>query len=108
MDVPGMLALLHDVIVFEHVSNTSGTTTTSGKADFEAIARLSVTMFRRRKQTIRSRTLGTRTAAVEIEYEGELAVDWPNGLKAGQLLSLRGVTIFAFSDGKISRISDYS
>ena len=44
-DVLKMLALLHDLIVFENVSNTSGVTVTSGKAEFEALARQSVTIF---------------------------------------------------------------
>ena len=108
MDVPGMLALLHDVIVFENISNTAETITTSGKTEFETIARQSLTLFRNRRQTVISRTLGNRTAAVEITFAGELAVDLPTGLKTGQTLSLRGVTVFAFSDDKISRISDYS
>ncbi len=108
MDVPGMLALLHDVIAFENVSNTNGITVTNGKAEFEALARQSLGVFKMRQQTIRSLTLGDRTAAVEIDYNAILAVDLPNGKKAGEVLSLRGVTIFAFSDGKIARISDYS
>ncbi|AQG81253.1 nuclear transport factor 2 family protein [Spirosoma montaniterrae] len=108
MDVPGMLALLHDVIVFENVSNTSGITATSGKAEFEALARQSLGVFTMRQQTIRSLTLGERTAAAEIDYNAILAIDLPNGKKAGDVISLRGVTIFAFSDGKIARISDYS
>ncbi|WP_077923724.1 nuclear transport factor 2 family protein [Spirosoma sp. 209] len=108
MDVAGMMALLHDIIVFENVSNASGITATSGKAEFEALARQSLGVFRSREQRIRSLTLGDRTAAVEIDYSAIVAVDLPNGLKAGQALMLRSVTIFAFSDGKISRISDYS
>ena len=113
MDVPGMIALLHDVIVFENVSNSNGITVTSGKSDFEKLARQTLGVFKSRRQTIRSLTLGERTAAVEIEYEAVPAVDLPAGrnaelLKAGETLQLRGVTVFAFSDGKIARISDYS
>jgi steroid delta-isomerase-like uncharacterized protein len=108
MNVADMVALLHDVIVFENVSNTNEITTTSGKAAFEALARQSIGLFRIRQQTIRSLTLGDRTAAVEIDYNAILAVDLPAGAKAGEVLSLRGVTVFAFSDGKIARISDYS
>ena len=113
MDVPGMMALLHDVIVFENVSNANGITVTSGKADFETLARQSLGVFRSRRQTIRSLTLGERTAAVEIEYEAVLAIEVPpdriaGPLKAGDAVQLRGVTVFAFSDGKIARISDYS
>lgn len=108
MDVPGMLALLHDVIVFENVSNTAGTTVLSGKTQFEALARQSLGVFISREQRIRSLTMGDRTAAVEIEFNAILAVDLPSGLKAGEAMMLRGVSIFAFSDGKIARISDYS
>ena len=113
MDVPGMIALLHDVIVFENVSNSNGITVTSGKSDFEKLARQTLGVFKSRRQTIRSLTLGERTAAVEIEYEAVLAVELPSGrnaelLKAGETMHLRGVTVFAFSDGKIARISDYS
>lgn len=108
MDVPGMVALLHDVIVFENVSNTSGTTVLSGKAQFETLARQSLGVFISREQRIRSLTLGDRTAAVEIDFSAILAVDLPSAQKAGEALMLRGVTIFAFTDGKIARISDYS
>ncbi|MBC8153662.1 MAG: nuclear transport factor 2 family protein [Bacteroidetes bacterium] len=108
MDVSAMLTLLHEVIVFENVSNISDTTVTSGMAEFETLARQSLGLFRRRTQTIRSLTLGERTAAAEIEFEGVLAVDLPSGQKTGEAIRLRGVTIFAFSDGKIARISDYS
>lgn len=107
-DVPAMLTLLHEVIVFENISNASGSTVTSGKAEFETLARQSLGLFQRRTQTLRSLTLGERTAAAEIEFEGTLARDLPSGQKAGSVIALRGVTVFAFSDGKIARISDYS
>ncbi len=113
MDVPGMVALLHEVVVFENVSSVNGITATSGKADFETLARQSLGTFRSREQRIRSLTLGERTAAVEIDHEAVLNIDLPTGpsaepLKAGQTMQIRGVTVFAFSDGKIARISDYS
>jgi len=108
MDVQAMLTLMHDVIVFENVSNATGTTTISGKTDFEKLAWQSLGVFISREQRIRSLTLGDRTAAVEIEFSAILAVDLPTGPKAGEAMLLRGVTMFAFSDQKISRISDYS
>ncbi len=107
-DVPGMVTLLHDLIVFENVSNTTGIVATQGKAAFEALARQSLGLFRVRQQTIRSLTLGDRTAAAEIDYTAVLAVDLPTGKKAGETIELRGVTVFGFTDGKIVRISDYS
>jgi ketosteroid isomerase-like protein len=112
-DVPGMVALLHELVVFENVSNTgspdrTGITATQGRDAFEALARQSLGVFRVRQQTIRSMTLGDRTAAVEIEFTAVLAVDLPNGPKTGETLQLRGVSVFGFTDGQIVRISDYS
>jgi ketosteroid isomerase-like protein len=112
-DVPGMVALLHELVVFENISNTgspnrSGITATQGRAAFEALARQSLGVFRMRQQSVRSMTLGDRTAAVEIEFTAVLAVDLPDGRKTGETLQLRGVTVFGFTDGQIVRISDYS
>ncbi len=108
-----MVALVHELVVFENVSNTQGITATQGRDAFEALARQSLGLFRMRQQTIRSLTLGDRTAAVEIEYTAVLAVDLPNGrnaesLKTGETLTLRGVSVYGFTDDKIIRISDYS
>lgn len=107
-DVDGMLATLHDDMVFENVSNATGPLRLEGKAAFAEQARQAVTWFSERRQTPRHWVLGPDSAAVEIEYRGVLAVDLPNGLKAGQVLELRGVSVFEVRDGRISRLTDYS
>lgn len=107
-DVPAMLALLDDQLVFENVSNTSGITQTTSKQEFEQIARQSVAYFTERKQVARYWVMSEDSAAIEIEYNATLAQDLPNGLKAGQQLQLRGVSIFEMKNGKFTRISDYS
>ena len=45
---------------------------------------------------------------MDIYYEGVLAVDFPNGMKAGKVLRLNGQSEFEFKDGKIYRITDFS
>lgn len=107
-DVPAMLALLADDIVFENVSNTSGTTSTASKQEFEALAQQSVGFFTERRQLIRFAVLSAEAAAIEIDYYATLAHDLPNGLKAGEQLCLRGVSVFEWRSGKFTRISDYS
>ncbi|ADB40446.1 nuclear transport factor 2 family protein [Spirosoma linguale] len=107
-DIPAMLALLDDHIVFENVSNTSGITKTTSKSEFEQLAVQSVTYFSERKQTIRFLVVGTNAAAVEIDYQATLAIDLPGGPNAGDQLNLRGVSLFEIKNGKITRISDYS
>ena len=44
----------------------------------------------------------------DIVYEGVLAVDLPNGMKAGEELRINGCSEFEFKDGKIYRITDFS
>ena len=45
---------------------------------------------------------------IEVAYEGVLASDLPNGMKAGETLRLSGRSEFTFRDGKIYRITDAS
>ncbi|CAM3586901.1 hypothetical protein [Marinicrinis lubricantis] len=45
---------------------------------------------------------------IEIAYEGTLAVDLPNGLKAGESLELQGKSVFKIKDNKLIMIEDYS
>jgi ketosteroid isomerase-like protein len=107
-DIPAMLALVDDHIIFENVSNTSGVTKTTSKQAFEQLARQSLPYFSERKQIIRFMVLSADSAAVEIDYQATLAQDLPNGLKAGEQLTLRGVSVFESQDGRMTRISDYS
>jgi hypothetical protein len=107
-NVPAMLMLVDDQIIFENVSNSSGIMTTSTKQEFEKIASQSLQYFSERKQVVRFSVLSVNSAAVEIDYQAVLAQDLPNGMKAGQHLQLRGVSIFEMQSGKFTRISDYS
>lgn len=107
-DVPAMLAVLHDEIRFENVSNTSGTMTLAGKNAFGEQAAQVVSLFSVRRQEIVAQIITDDRAAVEINYSAVVAQDLPNGWKANQQIELRGVSIFECNDGKISRISDYS
>lgn len=107
-DVPGMLAVLHDDVRFENVSNTGGTMTLTGKEAFGEQATQVVPLFSVRRQEIVTRIITDNQAAIEINYSAVVAQDLPNGWKANQQIELRGVSIFECKDGKISRISDYS
>lgn len=107
-DVPGMLAVLHNDIRFENVSNTGGTMTLTGKQAFGEQATQVLPFFSTRRQEIVTKIIADDRAAIEIKYSAVVAQDLPNGWKANQQIELRGVSIFESSDGKISRISDYS
>lgn len=107
-DVPGMLAVLHDDIRFENVSNSGGTLALTGKQAFGEQATQVVPLFSTRRQEIVTQIITDDRAAIELAYSAVVAQDLPNGWKANQQIELQGVSIFEGKDGKISRISDYS
>lgn len=107
-DVAGMLALLHDDILFENVNNADGVLTVHGKAAFGEMAHKSAGQFSERMQIIRASIVNADSAAVEVDYHATLAKDLSDDRRAGDTLVLRGVSIFRFKDGKIAHLSDYS
>jgi hypothetical protein len=107
-DINSMLALLHPDIKFRNVSNGEMNAQTSGKSEFEALARESATLFKTRSQSIRSLHIREDKAIAEIKFIAVLAKDIPNGLKAGEKLELEGKSEFLFKDGLIWSVIDES
>ncbi len=107
-DIDSMLEVLDPDIRFENISAGKVNAKTSGKAEFEYLARQSALIFAHRKQKIRAITVEGEKAFAEIEFEGVLAKDLPNGLKAGEKIALRGTSEFVFKNGLISLIIDRS
>lgn len=107
-DVAGMVSVLSDDVTFENISSSSDTLTLIGKQDFEAQARQVLPLFSEREQRVDSLTVENDRAVAEISYRATVAHDLPNGWKAGQQITLRGVSVFERKDGKLYRISDYS
>ncbi len=107
-DVASMLATLHPDIEFKNISNGEVTLTIKGIQGFEAQARQATQFFKQRKQTITAISVANQQAQVDIDYQGVLAVDLPNGLKSGDTLTLKGKSIFHFRDNLISYLEDIS
>ncbi|AIQ47704.1 hypothetical protein R70723_18735 [Paenibacillus sp. FSL R7-0273] len=103
-----MVELLDSDIKFRNISNGETTTETRGIQAFRELAEQSSTMFSSRRQTITDYSVINDKVEVGIDYEGILAVDFPNGLKSGDKLQLKGKTTFKINEGKISLIEDYS
>ncbi len=106
LDVDGMLAVLTDDVRFENVSNVHGMDVVRGKEDLEKLARASAQAFSARKQTVRQAVVSKEAAALEIDFEGVVAADLPNGWKAGQTIALRGASFFELRGGRLARIVD--
>ena len=107
-DIDAMMKMLAPDIQFENVWRGEVNAKTSGKAEFGILARQSARLFASRKQTVKTIKVEGDRAFVEIEFEGILAQDLPNGLKAGERLALKGTSKFVFTNGFISSIVDRS
>lgn len=107
-DVEGIVKLLHKEIIFRNFSNGEVDTETKGIQEFKELAENSSKIFASRRQTIIGYSAVDDKVEVHIKYEGILAVDLPNGLKAGDKLQLKGKSVFQIKAGKILLIEDYS
>ena len=107
-DLDRMISLLHPEIEFENVSQNEVTAKATGVDEFRTVAEQSKTLFKSRKQTVKSCDLSENEALVKIACEGVLAKDLPNGMKSGDAIELDGHSKFSFKDGKIARIIDIS
>lgn len=105
-DIDGMVAVIHPDNEFKNVSGGEVNATTSGAGDFRLLAEKSSELFRSRKQKILTFWSNADQASVAVAFEGVLASDLPNGMKAGETLRLNGRSEFTFCDGKIYRIKD--
>lgn len=100
--------LLTDDCLFQNISNSSGSIECRGKEEFLKLATQSALLFKERKQTITNWVIGENKIAVELDYAATLAHDLPKGLKKGERLQLKCVSIYEFESGKIKRLVDFS
>lgn len=107
-DVDGMFRHVHQDIEFENISGNEVSASTKGIAELRNLAEQSKALFRSRKQTITAFEAKSDMANVAIEFEAVLAVDLPNGMKAGDVLRLTGRSEYKFQEGKLCQIKDYS
>ena len=107
-DVDGMLAPLHEEVVFRNITNGEVNLTTTGKEDFRSQAEQATRYFSEREQRVTHWQLADNRVEVAIDYCATVAMELPNGLKPGDTLRLQGKSIFRFDDGKIISIEDIS
>lgn len=105
-DIETMLSTLHPDIAFQNISNGEINAETHGIEAFCTLAEQSKSLFTSRKQTIINVEINEAQICIDVTFEATLAIDLPNGLKAGELLQLQGRSEFTFHDGKIVSIVD--
>ncbi|KRD63218.1 hypothetical protein ASE40_02030 [Flavobacterium sp. Root935] len=107
-DIDKMIADFDESVIFENIQNGEINLTLTGIKEFTVQAEKGKEYFSARKQTITSIKQDEITAIIDIDYYAVLAVDFPNGLKAGQELNMKGKSIFQFLDDKIVKLIDIS
>ncbi|KAB2784154.1 nuclear transport factor 2 family protein [Brucella anthropi] len=105
-DVDGMLVCLSDKVSFRNISGGQVTAETSDKQSLEDMAKFGASAFETRRQTVTNAITVADTTLVEIAYSAVVAIDLPNGWKAGQELAFSGASSFRIEDGRIVSIVD--
>jgi hypothetical protein len=107
-DIDEMLLFLDENIEFRNISNGLVNTETKGIDQFRQLAEQSKRIFSERLQTINRYEIKGDQVEIEVDYEGILATDLPNGLKSGKKFKTKGKSVFKFKNKKLSVIEDYS
>jgi len=107
-DIEKMTTDFINDIVFENIQNGEVNMTLTGIGEFREQAEKAKAYFSIRLQTITAFHHFESKTEIEIDYYAVLAMDFPNGMKTGDELNLKGKSIFEFSDDKILKLSDIS
>lgn len=107
-DIESMIADFSNDIVFENISNGETNLSIRGIDSFLKQAETAVKYFSKRTQTIRSIKHDDNKTEIEIGYDAVAAIDLPNGIKKGSVISLSGRSVFEFEGNKITKLTDIS
>ena len=107
-DVKKMTRDFDNNIIFKNIQNDEVNMTLNGIGEFKQQAEQAKSVFRNRRQQIISIKHDNYTTEIEINYTAILATDFPNGLKKGNKLELKGKSIFIFQGDKIVELTDKS
>jgi hypothetical protein len=107
-NIEKMVTDLDENMTFKNIQNGETNMALNGLTEFKLQAEQAKSYFKTRTQTIKTfNHLGNETE-IEIDYYAVLGIDFPNGLKSGQELNLKGKSVFKFSGHKIIELTDIS
>ena len=107
-DIEKMVADFDEHVQFENISNGVTNMSVSGLALFIEQAEQAKNYFSSRKQSVKSFLHRDDETEIEIDYQAILEIDFPNGLKSGDELKLKGKSVFKFLGNKIIKLIDMS
>ncbi|MFT4204310.1 MAG: nuclear transport factor 2 family protein [Chitinophagaceae bacterium] len=107
-NVEKMASDFSDNIIFRNIQNEEVNMALDGIKAFKQQAEQAKSYFESRRQKITAIRHNEDNTEVEIDYSAVLATDFPNGLKKGDRLELKGKSIFKFIDNIIVALTDIS
>lgn len=106
-EVDKMISFFTEDCRYEVISNIAKPVICEGKQKLKEMSLSSNALLKERSQTVNNWVIAEHKVALEFTYHAIVAQDLPNGLKAGQALHLRGVSIYEFEGDKIKRLMDF-
>ncbi len=107
-DIENMTKDLHKDIEFENITNGQVDLMLQGIEQFRNQAASAKEYFKERKQLVTAWNFQDDAIIIDVSYDAVLAIDLPNGLKAGESIKLNGQSVFEFEDNQIIKIQDKS
>lgn len=107
MDVPALVATVAEDVMFRGYGRDGEMTASAyGRDEFETLSAENAALFRSRRQNITGCVAAGPLAALDIAFEGVLAVDLGAAGGVGDVLRLTGAAFFEIRDGAITRLTD--
>lgn len=107
-NVDSMLKNVHRDVEFKNMANGELNVHIHGKTTLKSQAEDSTRLLKKREMMITKQVINGDTVENDISFKAVLNVDFPDGPKSGELVKLKGRSIFKFKNGKIIYIEDVS
>lgn len=107
-DTEKMTRDFSEEVVFQNIQNGEVNMRLEGKNDFKQQAEQARAYFVSRQQSITAMKHRENETEIEVDYSAVLATDFPNSMRKGEKLELKGKSIFKFLDDKIVVLTDIS
>ncbi|NYB26494.1 MAG: nuclear transport factor 2 family protein [Methanobacteriaceae archaeon] len=107
-DVDKMVRNIHPDVEFKNIANGEVNMHIQGLETFKKQVKDSTNLLKKREMTITKQTIEGDVVKNKIDFKAVLNVDIPEGPKSGELVKLKGESVFKFKGGKIIYIEDIS
>lgn len=106
-EVDKMVDLFSEDCIFENITNSMETIECKGKQELHDYTSTASMIFKQRKKTAINWVIEKNKIAVEVDFIGTLAIGLKDGHQAGDVIKMRGASIFEFENNKIKRLVDF-